>query len=150
MNIGFDYIGITTPFYCNDGHGKWLLHKRSTKCRDEHGRWDFGSGKLEFGLSLQENVLKEVLEEYGCKGKIQEQLPALSIFREMNGKPTHWVAIPFFVKVDPTEVKNNEPEKMEEMGWFDFKNLPIPMHSGFQQTYEQLKPYFEKLIKTWH
>lgn len=27
MEPGVDYIGISTPFYCNDGHGLFLLHK---------------------------------------------------------------------------------------------------------------------------
>jgi 8-oxo-dGTP pyrophosphatase MutT (NUDIX family) len=70
MNIGVDFIGITTPFYCHDGNGNILMHKRSSNCRDEQGRWDAGSGKLEQSLSLEENVLQEVLEEYGCKGEI--------------------------------------------------------------------------------
>jgi len=29
MISGIDYIGITTPFYCNDGKGNFLFHKRS-------------------------------------------------------------------------------------------------------------------------
>ena len=86
MNIGIDYVGVTTPFYCNDGKGNFLLHKRSKNTRDEHGRWDPGSGKLDFGLEFEENVLKEVFEEYGCKGEIQEQLPAHTILREWDGK----------------------------------------------------------------
>ncbi len=62
MDIGIDYVGISTPFYCNDGKGHFLLHKRSVNTRDKHGRWDPGSGKLEFGMQLEENVLKEVAE----------------------------------------------------------------------------------------
>ena len=60
MKPGIDYIGITTPFYCNDGNSLFLLHKRSKNCRDEHGRWDPGSGQLEHGLTLEENVFKEI------------------------------------------------------------------------------------------
>jgi hypothetical protein len=68
MNPGIDYVGITTVFFCHDGKGNFLFHKRSNKCRDEHGRWDLGSGKLEHGrwdlgsgklehgLTLRENV----------------------------------------------------------------------------------------------
>ncbi len=117
MNIGIDFIGVTTPFYCNDGKGNFLLHKRSIECRDEQGRWDTGSGKLEFGLALEENVLKEVFEEYGCVGEIQERLPAHDIFRDQSGVKTHWVAVPFFIKVNRDEAKNNEPEKIDEIGW---------------------------------
>ena len=55
--IGKEYIGINTPFYCHDGQGHLLMHKRSAQCRDEHHRWDTGSGKLEFGVSIRDNVL---------------------------------------------------------------------------------------------
>lgn len=147
MKPGIDYIGISTPFYCNDGKGNFLLHKRSKNCRDEHGRWDPGSGQLEYGLTLEENVLKEVFEEYGCKGEIQEQLPAHSIFREQDGQKTHWLAIPFFVKVNPSEAKNNEPEKIEEIGWFSLDDLPKPLHTGFNFTFDNYKEYFEKYGK---
>lgn len=86
IRAGIDYIGITTPFYCNDGKGKFLFHKRSKNCRDEQGAWDPGGGQLEFGQSLENSVLREVIEEYGCAGEIQGLLPAHSIFRTSNGK----------------------------------------------------------------
>ncbi len=144
MQIGKDFIGITTPFYCNDGKGNFLLHKRSKNCRDENGNWDPGSGKLDFGISLEENVLREIAEEYGCKGEIQERLPAHDIFREYNGVKTHWVAIPFFVKVNPQEVRNNEPEKIDDMDWFKLGELPQPLHTGFQFTFSKFRNTFEK------
>lgn len=147
MQIGIDYIGITTPFYCNDGNGNFLLHRRSVNTRDEHGRWDPGSGKLDFGVNPEENVLREIMEEYGCKGEIQEQLPVHSIFREWDGKPTHWIAIPFFVKVDPKEVRNNEPHKIDELGWFRLDALPEPLHTGFQFTLNKFRDHFEKYSK---
>ncbi|HSE34610.1 MAG TPA: NUDIX domain-containing protein [Candidatus Paceibacterota bacterium] len=144
MEIGVDFVGVTTPFYCNDGEGNFVLHKRSAKCRDEHGHWDPGSGKLDHGLSLEENVLKEVLEEYGCRGEIQERLPAHDIFREHNGKKTHWVAVPFFVKVERSEVRNNEPEKIDEIGWFRLDTLPEPLHTGFRYTLDRYREYFKR------
>ncbi len=138
MKIGKDYIGVSTPFYCTDGRGRILLHRRSKKCRDEQGRWDTGSGQLELGHTLQENVLKEVREEYGCKGAIIEQLPAVSLIRQHEGKPTYWVAVPFIIRVNPAEVRNNEPEKIDELRWFDFKKLPTPLHTGLTQTLAEL------------
>ena len=144
MIPGIDYIGITTPFYCNDGKGNFLLHKRSKNCRDEVGMWDPGSGQLELGLTLEDNVLKELKEEYGCKGIIQEQLPAHSIFRTNNGKETHWLAVPFFILVDPKKVKNNDPNKIDEIGWFTLDNLPKPLHTGFHYTFSHYKDYFAK------
>ena len=147
MQAGIDYVGITTPFYCNDGKGNFLFHKRSPLCRDEHFCWDTGSGKLEHGLTLQENILKEVKEEYGCTGTMQGQLPPHGIFREYNGQKTHWIAIPFFVLVDPNEVRMNEPEKMLELGWFALDALPNPLHSGFHHTLTTYKEYFDTYSK---
>jgi 8-oxo-dGTP diphosphatase len=144
MKAGVDYVGITTPFCCNDGKGNFLLHKRSKNCRDEQGMWDMDSGQLEFGLTLEENVLKEVLEEYGVKGKIQKSLPSHSIFREHNGTKTHWLAIPFFILVEREKVKIGDPEKMDEIGWFKLDNLPKPLHKGFSHTLKNYNEYFEE------
>jgi 8-oxo-dGTP diphosphatase len=147
MKIGFDFIGVTTPFYCIDGKGNLLMHKRTKECRDEHDRWDAGSGKLEFNLSLEKNVLQEIMEEYGCKGQILEQLPAHDIFKEQNGVMTHWLAIPFFVKIDPKEVKNGEPHKIQDITWYPINKLPTPLHTGFAYSYEKYNYFFQKYAK---
>ncbi len=144
MKIGTDYIGVTTPFYCNDGKGNFLLHKRSKNCRDEHGAWDPGGGQVEFGESLEESVLREVTEEYGCKGVIQKQVPAHSVLRTHNGVKTHWIAIPFFILVEKSEVINNEPLKIDEIGWFRLNKLPQPLHSGFKFSFKKYRNYFKK------
>ena len=147
MKIGYDYVGISTPFYCHDGNGNILMHKRSVQCRDEQGKWDVGGGKLEFDLSADENVLQEVLEEYGCKGEISERLPTYDIFREMDGRKTHWLAVPFIIKVNRDEVKNGEPHKIEDLGWFKIDNLPRPLHPGAKYGFDHFKNYFEKYFR---
>lgn len=147
MTVGIDYTGVSTPFYCTDGDGKFLLHKRSKNCRDEQGNWDTGSGRLRFGQNVEESVLREVREEYGCEGRILEQLPAHSIHRMNEGKQTHWLVVPFFIRVDPNEVKNNEPEKIDEIGWFTFDAFPQPLHTGFQQTLKKYRDVFQKYVK---
>jgi ADP-ribose pyrophosphatase YjhB (NUDIX family) len=144
LKPGIDFIGISTPFYCNDGKGNFLLHKRSKKARDEQGKWDFGGGKLDFGEEVKRGVLREVKEEWGVDGKIQEQLEAHSIFRTQNGKKTHWLAIPFFIKVDINKAKIMEPEKFSEMGIFELDNLPKPLHSGAKYTMKHYSKNFEK------
>jgi 8-oxo-dGTP diphosphatase len=144
MKIGLDFVGITTPFYCHDGMGNFVLHKRSIQCRDEWGKWDPGSGKLDFGVSLEDNVLREVMEEYCVAGNLDERLPAHDIFRIQDGIKTHWIAIPFIVKVEREKVKIGEPNKAEELGWFRLDNLPQPLHSGFEHTLTKYRNYFEK------
>lgn len=134
---GLDFIGVTVGFYCHDGQGHFVLHKRSANCRDEQFTWDVGGGRLEFGEDFEAGVVREVLEEYGCLGKVEEQLPAYCNFRVLNGRPTHWVSIPFVVRVNRSEVKMNEPKKMEALDWFTLDNLPGPLHSGMKIELER-------------
>ena len=144
LKAGIDFIGVTTPFYCNDGKGNFLLHKRSSIARDEQGKWDFGGGQLEFGEEVQAGVLREVQEEYGLKGIIQEQLEAHSIIRTQNGIKTHWLAIPFFVKVNIKKAKIIEITKVSQIGIFTLDKLPKPLHSGVKFTMKQYLKNFQK------
>jgi ADP-ribose pyrophosphatase YjhB (NUDIX family) len=150
MKVGIDCIGVSTSFYCHDQKGKWLMHKRSQNCRDEKGTWDSGGGKLEFGLTLEENVLKEIREEYGCDAVIEEQLPAITLLRKSpEGANTHWIIIPFILSLteeNRKKVKIGDPEKIAEIGWFTLSNLPHPLHSGFQKTIRVYQNTFQKYI----
>lgn len=146
MKVGEDFIGISTPFYCYNEDGELLIHKRSNNCRDEQGTWDFGGGKLEFGLSPEENVLKEISEEYGCTGLITKKLPYYTLFRNNNGKNTHWLALPFFVKVKKEEAKNNEPESIDEIKWVKLNNLPEPLHQGVKKALALYEKEFKEIM----
>lgn len=146
LRPGIDYIGVTTPFYCHDGKGRLLLAQRSTGARDEHGTWDPGSGKLEFGSTIEDNILREVKEEYGCDGIIQKLLPALNLLREMDGHLSHWLVVAAFVLVNPDEVRLTEPDKFSEMGWFTLDELPTPLHRGFALSLEQFNAEFLTML----
>ena len=149
MGTKINNIRVSTSFYCHNGKGKWLLHKRTEKCRDEKGVWDCGGGKLEFGLTLEENVLKEIREEYGCEATIQEQLPAITLLRQTSsGMKTHWIVVPFILLINKNNVKIGDREKMEEIGWFTLNNLPHLLHLGFQKTTKLYKSIFEKYSST--
>ena len=146
MKAGVDYIGISAIFICHDGQGKILMHQRSEKCRDEQGNWEFGGGQLDFGEDVRECVLREVKEEYGCAGEIQEELPVRSLFREVGSVKTHWLLIPFIIKVDPREVEIGEPEKMSAIGWFTLDNLPSPLHSNIPDFLKEYSRYLKKYL----
>jgi ADP-ribose pyrophosphatase YjhB (NUDIX family) len=131
MRKGFDYVGVTTVTICHDGKGNYVLHKRSNVCRDEHGKWDCGGGGLEFGLSVEENLRKEIKEEY-CTDVLElEFLGFRDVHREHNGEKTHWIALDYKVLVDPFKVKIGEPEKAVELGWFKLSEFPKDLHSQF-------------------
>jgi ADP-ribose pyrophosphatase YjhB (NUDIX family) len=142
MKKGLDYIGVSVVYFCHDGKGNFLMQKRSKNCRDEHGRFDIGGGGVEFGVPLEENLRKEIKEEYGTDVIKSEFLGFRDVHRKSDGKPTHWVALDFKVLIDPAKVKNGEPHKFDEVGWFTFDTLPDPTHS---QLPEFLKLYAKKL-----
>lgn len=132
MTRGVDYIGVTVCFVCHDGQGRVLLQKRSQNARDERGRWDNGGGALEFGETFEDAVRREVKEEFGVEA--QELIP-LSVYnnlRNQDGVATHWVAIPYAVRVNPEEVKIGEPHKVDEIGWFAPDALPQPRHTHLE------------------
>lgn len=143
MTKGIDYIGITVSFYCHDGAGNFVLHRRSDKCRDEHGRWDFGGGGLKFGETIEEGLLREIKEEFQTKPVKHTFMGFDEIFREHDGQKTHWIGFRYKVHLDRDEVKNGEPDKHDEVDWFTLDDLPTPLHS---QLASQLVKY-DKILR---
>jgi len=144
---GVDYTGVCVSFYCHDGKGNFLLHKRSQNCRDERGAWDCGGGKLEFGEDFEEGVRREVREEYGCDCEIGRQFTVYTRNRTNHaGQPTHWVAASYFVLVDPAKVILGEPKSMDELGWFRLGNFPEPLHSSVAVVLQTKQEEFNQLL----
>lgn len=146
LRPGFDYIGISTPFYCHDGKGHLLLAKRTKYARDEDGTWDPGAGLLEHGSSIEANILREIKEEYGCEGTIQKLLPAVNLLREIDGQLSHWLVVAAFVLVNSDDVQLMEPDKFSEIGWFTLDELPSPLHQGFALSFERFKSEFFAML----
>jgi 8-oxo-dGTP diphosphatase len=140
LKRGVDFVGVTCSFVCHDGKGRFLLHKRSKNCRDEQGRWDNGGGAHEFGHTIEETVKREIKEEYGADAFNLQFIKVYDAHRNLgDGTPTHWVAIVFAAQVDPKQVKNNEPYKIDEIGWFTLDSLPSPLHSQSKHTFRSVK-----------
>lgn len=135
---GISFVGITTTFFCHDGNGSFYMGKRSKNARDEHGAWDAGGGGLKWGQTAEENVRREVKEEYGAKVQDITFMGYDDVFRNLaDGTPTHWLALRFAVRVDKDQVSIQEPDMQEEGGWFTLDALPSPLHS-------QMAPFLKK------
>jgi ADP-ribose pyrophosphatase YjhB (NUDIX family) len=144
LKRGVDFIGVTCSFVCHDGKGRVLLHKRSKNCRDEQGNWDNGGGAHEFGDLIEETVRREIKEEYGADASNLQFVKVYDAHRKLkDGTPTHWVSVLYLAQVDPKNVKNNEPHKIDEIGWFTPDDLPSPLHSQAEHTFESVKPYIQ-------
>lgn len=135
MRSGFDYTGIFAVFLCHDGQGNFLMAKRGMKARDEQGKWEFGGGGIEFTESPEAAVRRELMEEYNCR-TIHSLIPLnpFSLVREQENKQTHWIGFPFAVQIDPSEVRINEPEHIDSIGWFTLDALPDPLHPGVHRV----------------
>lgn len=142
MKKGVEYPGITVVYFCHDGKGNLLLNKRSANCRDEHGTWDPGGGGLELFDTVESTLRKEIAEEYCADVLEHEFIGYNDVFREQNGVKTHWLALSFTVRVDRDQVRNGEPHKFDEIGWFTKDTLPSPLHS---QMPAFLKKYAQKI-----
>jgi ADP-ribose pyrophosphatase YjhB (NUDIX family) len=142
MKKGIDYTGVTVVYLCHDGNGNFLLNKRSTHCRDEHGAWDCGGGGVEFGHTIEETLTKEIAEEYCTDILSYDFLGYRDVHREHAGKKTHWIALDFKVRIDPDQVANGEPHKFDAVKWFELDALPSPLHSQFPNF---LKRYRDRL-----
>ena len=129
MKKGIDFTGVSVVFACHDGKGNFLFSKRSNSCRDEHGMWDPGGGGLEFGDTVEETLRKEIAEEYCTDVIAFERLGWRDVHRDVGGIKTHWLALDFKVLVDRSKVRNGEPHKADDIGWFTLNALPNPMHS---------------------
>ncbi len=142
MKKGLDFTGVAVVYFCHDGKGNILMNKRGVNSRDEQGRWDIGGGGVEFGVTIKENLRNEIKEEYCTDILDSEFLGFRDVHRENGGKKTHWIALDFKVLVDRAKVKNGEPHKFDDIGWFTLDTLPSPVHS---QLLNFLKLYKKKL-----
>lgn len=141
MKQGVDYTGVTVVYFCHDGKGNFVLAKRTDQARDEKGRWDIGAGAVDFGLTVEETLKKEIKEEYCTDVLGYEFLGYRDVHREHEGKPTHWVALDFKVLIDPKKVANGEPHKFSEVAMFPLDNLPEPTHSQLAHALKKYKAH---------
>lgn len=139
MQKGVDFTGVSIVYFCHDSKGNFLMQKRGKNARDEQGCWDIGAGGLELHDTVEGTLRKEIMEEYSTDVLEFEFLGYRDVHREHEGKKTHWIGLDFKVLVDSKKVKNGEPHKFDEIGWFRLDNLPKELHSVLLLFFEKYK-----------
>ncbi|MDH4330292.1 MAG: NUDIX domain-containing protein [Candidatus Moranbacteria bacterium] len=91
---------------------------------------------MEFGEKVEDNLRKEIKEEYATDVLEFEFLGYRDVHRTHDGKKTHWIALDFKVLVDALKVSNGEPHKFSEVEWFTLQSLPEKMHSEMPRFFE--------------
>lgn len=140
MKKGIDFTGIAAIPFVHDGNGEYVVGLRTEKCRDEHNCWEpIGGGGLKVGETIEETLHRELIEELGTSPVKIESLGYREVFREVDGKKSHWIMFDFKVQVDRTEVKIMEPEMCSELRWCKPNEVPKPMLSAFPAFLEKYK-----------
>ncbi len=146
---GVSFVGVGTVFFCHDGNGKFLMSKRSKNARDEQGKWEIAGGGLKWGVIAEENLRREVKEEFAADAKNIIFLGYRDVFRELDdGTPTHWLMLDYAVEVDPSQIKRNEPDLCDEIGWFTMDNQPSPVHSQHETLMVKYNEQLVEILRT--
>jgi len=108
--------------------GEVLLGKRIDDpikaSSDLHGEgcWTMPGGKLEFGETLLDGAVREVLEETTIKID-KEEIKLLSVTDEVR-PDTHYVTVGFLCRDFQGKPETTEPEEITEWKWYNLNNLP--------------------------
>ena len=128
------FVGVSTAVAIFNQKGQLFMAQRSINTRDEHGRWDVCGGGLKWGVQVEDNIRREMHEEFAVESS---QPLHFFGFREafrtdQLGDKTHWVCLDYIIILTDDEAKSvhiNEPENFDDSGWFDLDKLPSPLHS---------------------
>ena len=108
--------------------GEVLLGKRNDDpikaSSDLHGEgcWTMPGGKLDFGETVIDGAIRELLEETNLKADKSKTI-LLSITDEIR-PDTHYLTVGFLCKDFTGELKATEPEEISEWKWYNLNNLP--------------------------
>ena len=118
LRPGRDYIGVGVGgVIIRDGMILLVLRKRPPEC----GFWSIPGGKVEFGETVEEALLREIQEELGVEAHILAPLGVTNHILKNEG--VHFVAPRFLVSIigDP---KNQDPEAHSALDWFPIDMVP--------------------------
>jgi 8-oxo-dGTP diphosphatase len=103
-----------------DAQSRVLLTLR--KLPPEAGCWSIVGGKVDFFEKIDQCAVREAREEAGVEVELVRLLCGTDHL--LPGEGQHWVAPAYLGRVVNGEVRNCEPDKTQEMRWFDIANVP--------------------------
>ncbi|MCB9134460.1 MAG: NUDIX domain-containing protein [Anaerolineales bacterium] len=125
MKPGIDYIGVGVGAMVFNERGEVFLSQRGPKATNERGCWEFPGGKVDFGETLAEAIVREFREEYELEIEVIELLKVADHILPNEGQ--HWVSPTFIARHASGTPRIVEPEKCSAIGWFTMDALPEPL-----------------------
>ena len=125
LKAGIDYVGVGVGAIVVNDEGKVFLSQRGEEATNERGTWEFPGGKVHFGDTLHQTLIREFMEEYGMTIKVMELLSVDDHILE--DEKQHWVSPTFIARSVGADPQIREPHKCSAIGWFDIDELPSPL-----------------------
>jgi 8-oxo-dGTP diphosphatase len=126
-------VGIAAFIYRD---GKFLMTKR----HGSHGAgaWSVPGGHLEFGESWEDCIKRETMEEVGIEiGNVQFMATTNDIFES---EDKHYITIWLTADWVANEPAIGEPDKILELAWCTFDDLPQPLFEPCWKNLRKEKP----------
>ena len=122
MKPGKDFIGVGVGAHIINDKNQILLMKRNKNCRNKAGYWTIPGGRVELFQEVEEALKREIKEELGIDIEIIQLLSVTNdIIKE---EEQHWVSPQFLCKITNGTPANLEPQKCDEIAWFDLDKIP--------------------------
>lgn len=103
--------------------GRLLLVRRLRE--PEAGCWGLPGGKVDWLEPVEQAVRREIEEELAIRLTV---LNLLCVVDQIDpARREHWLAPVYLADAFEGEVRNVEPEKHGDIGWFPMDNLPEPL-----------------------
>jgi XTP/dITP diphosphohydrolase len=143
---------IVVPFALIIKDGKLLMNRRNDPHRPEyHDKWEFPGGKVEFGETMHENMMREVREEVGYDVEIVTMLQHIGVESQMQKTYAYQVfLVPYVCKIVGGDGKFSDGEVLETR-WFGLDDvLNHELIGENARMYEQLLPELHEVIQRFH
>src|SRR5581483_1200758 len=136
MKRGTDYIGVGCGALIVNQASEVLLMKRTKMAQNEAGFWSKPGGAVELGETVEDAIKREVKEELNVEIELTKFLGYVNHI--LPQKHQHWIAISYLARIVGGELKNMEPDKVDEIQWFSLDQLPENLT---QTTREPIQMY---------
>lgn len=116
MKPGIDYIGVGTGAFIINDDGKILLTRRGVNARNQVGKWEAPGGKVEFGETAKQTILREAKEELNIDIHIDALLGFVDDIIEEEKQ--HWAGPTWLASIISGIPTIMEPDMCDGMDWF--------------------------------
>jgi 8-oxo-dGTP diphosphatase len=132
MKRGIDYIGVGVGAIIVDPDGRLFLSRRGPEAKNERGLWEFPGGSVEFGETLAQALIREMIEEYGIQIQVGDLLDVVDHI--LANEKQHWVSPTYLCTIISGEPVIKEPKKCSQIGWFFPNEIPDDLSMISQQN----------------